>query len=248
MNRSLKSARPDSSTYSTSRRIDSRLGALAQAAARRSSRPRRRRCRPRRSAAARSLRHQPDADRAERRQVARRSCRRAAPARCRAARRRARAAGSPSRSRSRPWRTAARARRAGRGTPSSAASSPRQCSTNTRSSPIFVEPRRRAPGASSAASSSGMKRPEWSSSPACDELGDGVDEPGAADPDRLGVADHVELELRRRRSRTPSIAPSAARMPQRICAASNAGPAGRARSRARARPSRARSRCWCRRR
>ena len=28
-------------------------------------------------------------------------------------------------------------------------------------------------------------------------------------------------------SATPSIAPSAARMPQRICAASNAGPAGR---------------------
>ena len=39
---------------------------------------------------------------------------------------------------------------------------------------------------------------------------------------------------RRRRSCTPSIAPSAARMPQRICAASNAGPAGAAVASARA--------------
>ena len=72
--------------------------------------------------------------------------------------------------------------------------SPRQCSTNTRSSPIFVS-RGASCGKRSAASSSGMKRPEWSSSPAWHELGDGVDEPGAAHSDRLAVADHLELDL-----------------------------------------------------
>ena len=62
--------------------------------------------------------------------------------------------------------------------------------------------------------------------PGADELGDRVDEARAAEPDRRDVADHRQLTSPSTIF-TPSIAPSAARMPQRICAASNAGPGGR---------------------
>ena len=58
-----------------------------------------------------------------------------------------------------------------------------------------------------------------------DELGHRVDEAGAAETERLDVADHRQLTSPST-ILTPSIAPSAARMPQRIWAASNAGPAG----------------------
>ena len=48
-------------------------------------------------------------------------------------------------------------------------------------------------------------------------------------PDGLRVADHLERPCSSPAIFTPSIAPSAARIPQRICAASNAGPGGRGR-------------------
>ena len=40
-----------------------------------------------------------------------------------------------------------------------------------------------------------MKRPEWSSRPAAHELGHAVDQPRAAQPDGLGVADDLQLDV-----------------------------------------------------
>ena len=67
--------------------------------------------------------------------------------------------------------------------------------------------------------------------PDLDQLGDRVDQPGAAEPARLDVADHAELApppSSAGSSLITSMAPSAARMPQRIAPPSNAGPAGAA--------------------
>ena len=84
----------------------------------------------------------------------------------------------------------------------SAGSSPRQCSTNTRSSPIFVS-RAASSGDRSRRLLVGDEAPGVVEQPGVHELGDGVDEPRAAHPDRLGVADHLERRARRRRSERP---------------------------------------------
>ena len=177
MNRSLKSARPESSTYAhlvedrpRGRPLGDRerrdLRALAGHVAGRDD------------ARQRQLGHEPDADRARRREVRAERAGRAAPARRPRARCRARGRGSSSRSRSTPWRTAARARRAARGRR-------RRARQKTFSSPILPS-RSEAPGdeASRAVED-----------PGADELGDRVDEARAAEADRLDVADHLQLDL-----------------------------------------------------
>ena len=67
--------------------------------------------------------------------------------------------------------------------------------------------------------------PVQSITPASSSAGDEVDEAGAADAERVGLADRVQVEVvvdgRRGRWR-----PRAPRMPWRICAPSSAGPAG----------------------
>ena len=138
-----------------------RAGALAQATAGPSSRPRRRRCRPRRCAAPGSFGTSPIRTARGGREVGAERAGQQHLLDVARARRRAPRAAASSRWRWRPWRTAARGRRAGRGrrSRSTSASAPGRCRTKTRSSPILVEPVGAAPGASSAASSSVTKRP-----------------------------------------------------------------------------------------
>ena len=203
MNRSLKSARPDSSTYSTSRRIAwasarSRgrqrgdLGPLAGDVAGGHD-PRQR-----------QLGHEPDPDRAQRRQVGAEAAGQQHLGDLVDPRRRDRAAGSATRWRSRPWRTGARARRAARGTPTRPDRS-RASGARTRAprrSPRTATP---APGERSNASSTGMNRPEWSSSPLCTSSATASTSPEPHMPDRLDVADHLQrqrIAVRRGRPRS----------------------------------------------
>ena len=225
MNRSLKSARPESSTYSTSCTIDARLGALA-VAERDHLRALAGDVAGRHDPRQREPRHEPDAHRAGGREVGRRRSRPAAPAGCRD--------GSTPSSREQDL-PARRDRGLGELQLAHVAlgevdrlggvlAAPG--STKTRSSPIFVS-RSASAGCSSAASSSGMKRPEWSSRPARTSSATQSTRPepqmptGSASPMTCSSSSSPSM-------RTPSIAPSAARIPQRICAASNAGPAGAA--------------------
>ena len=73
-------------------------------------------------------------------------------------------------------------------------SSPRQCRTNTRSLPICVR-RSASAGWSSAACSSGMNRPEWSSIPLWTSSATASTRPEPHIPTRLDVADHLERQL-----------------------------------------------------
>ena len=61
-----------------------------------------------------------------------------------------------------------------------------------------------------------------------DQLGDGIDQARPAQSLGGDVADHLAGRRRRRVTLTTSMAPSAARMPQRIAPPSKAGPAGAA--------------------
>ena len=167
---------------------------LAHATAAPSSRPRRRRCRPRRSAAPAAW----GPARSGRRRRRRGSCRTtrpAAPAGRRGARGRAPRAAASSRSRSPPWRTAARARRAGRvrRSPRRSASGVGRCRTKTRSLPMHVS-RSASAGRDLAAALVGDEPPGRVEQPDLDQLGDRVDQPGAAQA----------RAARRRRSRRAS--------------------------------------------
>ena len=107
-----------------------------------------------------------------------------------------------------------------------AGSSPRHASTNTRSSPTLTR-RVERPGHSSAAASSGMNLPEWSISPTPTSWATASTSPEPHMP--IGsVSPITSSPISSSAILTPSIAPSAARIPHRIWAASNAGPAGAA--------------------
>src|SRR5215467_13813608 len=103
---------------------------------------------------------------------------------------------------------------------------PSQYSTNTRSSPSRVS-RPARPGARTAASSSGTNRPDGSSRPSLTSPVTASTSPephspaGSASP--MTVSSQVSGVIV-----TTSMAPSAARIPQRIAAPSKAGPAGAA--------------------
>ena len=177
MNRSLKSSRPESSTYSTSSSTALRGGAFGD---REGDDLRALACDvaggddPRQ----RQLRHEPDLDRARRRQV---RAERAAEEDLRdlagldpevAAEDRS------SRSRSRPSRTGARARRAARGRRR------RRGGRRSPRRPCRTAPRSRA-----------TKRPEWSSIPAPTSSATASTSPEPHSPDGLDVADHRQLHL-----------------------------------------------------
>ena len=88
-------------------------------------------------------------------------------------------------------------------------------SMKTRSSPIFVM------------RGSSVKRPEWSSRPACTSSATQSTSPEPHRPTG-STSPITSSSSSPSRILTPSIAPSAARIPQRIWAASKAGPAGAA--------------------
>ena len=230
MNRSLKSARPgeldvvDLVEHGTARRH------ARSPRAPRSSRPRRPRSRPSHDPRQRQLRARGRCGRRSPPRGTSRTSRRAAPARSPRARCRGRGRGSSSRSRSTPSRTAARARRAARGR--------RRRGGRRRS------PRRPCPAARRAARR--RSDPSWSRIPAPTSSATASTSPEPQRP--IGSTSPITVSSTSpSRIFTPSIAPSAARMPQRICAASNAGPAGAAVASARP-TSRARSPSSCRRR
>ena len=228
MKRSLKSGRSESSTYSTSsherrgrgallRREQDHLRALARDVAGRDD-PRQR-----------ELRHEADADGAGGREVRAERAGQQHLLDVGDLRRRAPRRAAPSRSRSRPSRTAARARRAARGRrrPRGRPARRAQCEHEDALAVDARRGARRARGCELGRVLVGDEAAGVVEQAALDELRDGVDEPRAADAERRRRRRSRRASTSSSLMRTTSIAPSAARMPQRICAASKAGPGGR---------------------